>query len=224
MIKQHLIITFLISFSTLLIAQVPVREEPMHKPVFENKYIRVLDVWIQPGDTSLYHVHDTPSLFVAFENTLIGNQLLGSEPVMDKFESGQTWYDSFAKPKTHRVWNRDKSPVHVDDIEILTNAPISLTDTNKLLPLKLIGDYQKARTYNLNLSPNENLTFRINQNPIVIFSYKGRVDVKDSSAATNLTEHIVKKGSFQWIDHGSTVILKNQNNENMNGYIYEIKQ
>src|SRR3954463_13842985 len=41
---------------------VPVVEEPMHKPVFENEYVRVIDVQVPPGATTLYHIHVIPSI------------------------------------------------------------------------------------------------------------------------------------------------------------------
>ena len=38
-------------------AQIPVSIEPRHHKVFENEYVRVLDVHIVPGDTTLFHKH-----------------------------------------------------------------------------------------------------------------------------------------------------------------------
>ena len=58
-------------------AQVAVREEPRHHPVLQNKYIRLLDVWLPPGDTTLYHIHETPSVFVILSHTITGAQIKG---------------------------------------------------------------------------------------------------------------------------------------------------
>jgi hypothetical protein len=32
-----------------------VRNEPRHHNVFENEFARILDVYLAPGDTTLYH-------------------------------------------------------------------------------------------------------------------------------------------------------------------------
>ena len=57
-------------------AQVPVREEPHHKPVLENDYVRLLDVHIKPGDTTLYHIHAAPSVIVHITKSTIGIQVM----------------------------------------------------------------------------------------------------------------------------------------------------
>ena len=44
--------------SAAIAAQVPVTEEPRHRVTFANTELRILDVNIPPGDTSLEHRHD----------------------------------------------------------------------------------------------------------------------------------------------------------------------
>ncbi|HEX3080985.1 MAG TPA: hypothetical protein VHQ04_11000, partial [Puia sp.] len=61
---------FWISFASCLLlgilcrSQVPVSQEPLHHKVLENNHLRLLDVHIPPGDTSMFHIHATPSVFV----------------------------------------------------------------------------------------------------------------------------------------------------------------
>jgi len=74
--KIYYILCMFLSVSSF--AQVPVREEPRHKPVIVNEYFRVLDVNIPPGDTTLYHVHETPSLFLKFTSTYVASQVRDS--------------------------------------------------------------------------------------------------------------------------------------------------
>ncbi|MGK2961823.1 MAG: hypothetical protein ACSLFK_06695 [Gemmatimonadaceae bacterium] len=45
-------------------APIPVHAEPRHRMVWEAGSIRVLDVQVPPGDTSLYHIHDAPILYI----------------------------------------------------------------------------------------------------------------------------------------------------------------
>src|SRR4029077_12311496 len=55
-------------------AQVPVREEPHHKTVLLNNYIRLIDVHLNPHDTTMYHIHATPSVIVFISRSLMGTQ------------------------------------------------------------------------------------------------------------------------------------------------------
>ena len=120
-IKLTALLTILLFCSIAARAQVPVREEPRHKPVIQNKYIRLLDVWIPPGDTSLFHIHSTPSLFLHFTDRNIASQIKGKDWVNEKTMAGKTWYRSFVNDTLiHRVSNVDSLPFHVTDIEILS--------------------------------------------------------------------------------------------------------
>jgi len=60
-------------------APVPVHREPHHRLAFEQGPVRVLDVQIAPGDTSQYHIHDTPILYVPVSVSQTEAQVLGRE-------------------------------------------------------------------------------------------------------------------------------------------------
>ena len=58
------------------LAQVPVSQEPKHHNVFENSFVRVLDVHLLPGDTSLFHKHETPSVFIVLNPVKTGSEVI----------------------------------------------------------------------------------------------------------------------------------------------------
>src|SRR5687767_7354840 len=76
-------------------SQVQVSKEPRHKPVLQNEYVRLLDVWLPPGDTTFYHIHSTPSLFLYLTSNRTSSQVLGGEWVHDSAIAGKAWYRSF---------------------------------------------------------------------------------------------------------------------------------
>jgi quercetin dioxygenase-like cupin family protein len=43
---------------------VPVEQEPHHRWIFENQYVRVLDVVLAPGESTLFHTHSHDSIAV----------------------------------------------------------------------------------------------------------------------------------------------------------------
>ena len=129
--KKATFITALIFFSCTLSAQVQVSKEPRHKNVLENKYVRLLDVKMQPGDTTMFHIHSTPSVFVHFTNTVVCSQIKGKEWKKDKNTEGNASFRSFVNDTlVHRVSNCDTVPFHVTDIEIL--SPRSEEHTSEL--------------------------------------------------------------------------------------------
>ena len=129
-------------------AQVQVRNEPRHHNVFENKYFRVLDVKIPPHDTTLQHIHSTPSVILFFSNTVTATQLKGQGWVKSTSVAGTALYRDFAKDTTiHRVSNWDTVPYHVTDIELL--SAYKPNDGSKPLPFTLLFDAEKAFAYRL---------------------------------------------------------------------------
>src|ERR1700738_3886431 len=97
--------TFLLIVTLSCRAQIQVSKEPRHHNVFENTWVRILDVRIPSGDTSLMHEHSTPSVFLVLSKTKTGSQVL-VEPDKIHLTEGNIWFEGFYdKPRIHRVWN-----------------------------------------------------------------------------------------------------------------------
>src|SRR6516225_5104296 len=90
------------------VSAVPVSKEPHHRFKFENEFVRVYDVLVEPGDATLYHTHSSDYVLVNLTNTKLKAQTLGS-PSMDlPVTVGQTVFTR--APITHRVVNPDTVP------------------------------------------------------------------------------------------------------------------
>src|SRR5262245_4537495 len=57
-------------------AEVPVDQEPQHKVVFKNDYVRVLDATLPPGYVTLNHRHDIDNVSVTMSNGRDGEAAL----------------------------------------------------------------------------------------------------------------------------------------------------
>jgi hypothetical protein len=103
-------------------SQVPVRQEPLHYNIFENAWLRVLDVHIPPGDTTQFHKHETPSVFIVLNQVKTGSQVIQEEQTSTALRGDSSIsFESFATtPRIHRVWNEDSTEFHVMDIELLS--------------------------------------------------------------------------------------------------------
>ena len=60
-------------------AYVEVRDEPRHRRRFENRFVRVYDVLIPPGDTTLYHRHTEDTLYVAVNEATVRDRTFGED-------------------------------------------------------------------------------------------------------------------------------------------------
>lgn len=208
-----------IFYSSANIAQVPVREEPRHKKVIENRYIRLLDVWIRPGDTTQFHIHATPSLFLYFTNTLVCSQIKGKDWVTAKNTAGNASYRSFDNDTlVHRVSNCDTVPFHVTDIEILSSYKPD--KASEPLPFTVLFDNEKAIAYRLSNSSLTNQIFS-GRGPIVAELVAG--DEVICHNTINKRSTIIKTGKYLYIEPGSSFYFAAKENKEIYMVLFEIK-
>jgi quercetin dioxygenase-like cupin family protein len=209
----------LLLYSSATTAQVPVSKEPRHKKVIENKYIRLLDVWIKPGDTTQFHIHATPSLFLHFTNTAVCSQIKGKDWVTAKNTAGNASYRSFVNDTlVHRVSNCDTVPFHVTDIELL--SPYQPATQLNPLPFTALFDNEKAIAYRLS---NSSLTNQIisGRGPMVAELVTG--DEVICYNTINKRSTIIKKGKYLYIEPGSSFYFASKENKEINMVLFEIK-
>ncbi|HUG27407.1 MAG TPA: hypothetical protein VMK53_03850 [Gemmatimonadales bacterium] len=116
-----------------LVAQgpVPMHQEPRHRLVLTHNHLRVMDVKIHPGDTTLFHVHDVPALYVAVSTSPVDLQLLtgtwgGTHPAADPGRKpGDVSVDTsyLHQPITHRVTNVGSRLFNLIAVTTSTIAP-----------------------------------------------------------------------------------------------------
>ena len=95
---------------------VPVFEEPRHHLIVDTPTLRILDIQIPPGDTTLFHMHNSAMIYVPISSSRTRNQNLGEEwpapsaaapapaaPTRPGRINGGANY--VEKPTTHRVNN-----------------------------------------------------------------------------------------------------------------------
>ena len=100
---------------------VPVQDEPHHHWIFENQYVRVLDVVLLPGESTLFHTHFHDNVAVRLSDSTIQNQGVGKDwDSPTRVQPGQVSFNAGAQhPYTHRVKNAGATTFRVMDIELL---------------------------------------------------------------------------------------------------------
>jgi hypothetical protein len=217
--KQVLLLSVIAIISPAASSQVPVSEEPLHKPVLKNKYIRLLDVWLQPGDTTQFHIHATPSLFVHLSSAETASQIKGEEWVKGRAVPGEAWFRSFT-PDTliHRVANVDTRVFHVNDIEIVSAFDTS-KKTIKPLPFPVLFENEWATAYKLT---NQNINGKIvrSRGPLIVELATGsRVMFNDTNT---LHPREIKTGEYFYVEPGTSFYF-NSATGNIKMIVFEIK-
>jgi quercetin dioxygenase-like cupin family protein len=99
---------------------VPVEQEPHHHVIFENQYVRVLDVIVKPGETTLFHKHSLDNVAVHLSDATIKHQSPGQDWIEAPVKEGAVGFAAGTKqPYTHRITNAGATLFHVLDIEVL---------------------------------------------------------------------------------------------------------
>jgi hypothetical protein len=201
-------------------AQVQVRYEPRHKNVIENKYFRVLDVNIPPHDTTLQHIHSTPSVILMFTSTITAQQLKGQSWVKGPSVAGSAFYRDFSKDTViHKVSNWDTVPYHVTDIELL--SAYHPNDGRKPLPFTLLFNEQKAFAYRLTDSSITKGQVINNRGPMIAGLVAGD-DVILHDTKNNSSIYI-KPGKETYIEPATSFYLTKTGKKEINLVLFEIK-
>jgi len=99
---------------------VPVDKEPHHHFVFQNQYVRVLDVLFPAGEASLFHTHSNDNVGIPISGDKTQSQPYGGEwtEVQDVKPGQAGLRKARGQAYTHRVRSAGKLPFHVIDVEI----------------------------------------------------------------------------------------------------------
>lgn len=201
---------------------VPARDEPKHKVVFENNYVRVIDVQIPVGTETLYHVHDIASVMVYLTQSSNESQTLGEATWTPRSttrgDSRHAAYD--VKPLTHHVRNRGTTLFRVYDIELL-HAPaartaFALPDTTAL---RVQWQEKKARSLTLKLAPGAHITAPVSPCAYLFVGIAGVLTVSPTSGVVRK----VQPQEFHFQPAQSGFVLSNGGKEALEAVVLELR-
>jgi hypothetical protein len=135
---------------------VPVYQEPMHRLVYRNPMVRILDVRIPAGDTTAYHVHAAPMVGIVVQDARIWSQVPGAPPGPARTPPAPSVFTNWTQPLpyTHRVGNADSVPLHYVVAEWVGRSggevpPLPADDDRKL-----VEEGPTVRVYQITLEPH----------------------------------------------------------------------
>lgn len=189
----------------------PVYEEPRHRLVFENDQAMILNVYIPPGDVSLYHEHRIDLLYVTISGTTVWAQPLGGDRREAKVKTGDLRFssDNHELPHVHRVGNIGLTPFHVVGVGI--KDEISGRDTpveGDTSGMTLDQAKPHADVYRIQLGPGMKTGMHTHNLPFAAVNL-----TSGKLLAENGEEISAKAGEFHWYEGGLSHRYENTGDE-----------
>lgn len=188
-------------------AAVPVEKEPNHRTVFENDYIQAFRVTLEPGKTTLMHVHAHDDGAVRLSDATTASEIPGKPPGAP--ETARPGYvtarDNDAHPLTHRVLNVGATVFDVVDVQALGRPPGPETEP----VAKPAAENARMRIYRYELAPGEASATHTHRRPYLMIAATD-VNLLMASPDGRSIQHSVKAGDMHWVDTEVTHSLGNR--------------
>jgi quercetin dioxygenase-like cupin family protein len=210
--------TLLITLSVLVIipiavlsqsnsAQSPVeiKGEPRHHPKFENEFVKIWDVTVPGGDSTLWHAHRNDNVVVTLAPAKLHIETLGRDPVDAEWKFGEVRFSKATY--IHRAMNVGTTAFHNFTIELLkpasTNPPTLASEAAR----EPVLENDRVRVYRLSLAPGEAIATHTHPFPgVVVTMTATEIEV---TADGKSVRHPVKENDVSWRAGGVTHSIKN---------------
>jgi len=183
---------------------VPVFEEPLHRLVLERPEARVLDVQMEPDDTSLFHIHAHDIFFAVVDGSRVWSESSTGGVAHVTWNAGYLVDNiqySFGS-KVHRVGNDGDRPFRLIAIENLGDP--TCLDSLEMGRVGLLGEPAvedvRFRAYQNALEPGDSVASHVHIYPLLILqSTVGQILVTSGGLDAPLS---LGKGEWHWVDSG----------------------
>ena len=133
--------------------------EPRHHPKFENEFVRVWDVTVPAGDTTLWHIHRNDNVVVTLgDDASLRIETVGAAPAEVKWKFGDVRFGKATY--VHRAMNIGTTPFHNMTIEILKSPVGSAEAAKPKEPIirAPVLENDRVRVYRVTLEPGQSTT------------------------------------------------------------------
>ena len=197
---------------------VPVHEEPRHRLLYDNERqaVRVLELFIPPGDTTMYHRHSSPIFYVTLQDSALRTQEPGAEWQtlrMRNLEPGTVrTNDSYVgQPLTHRVSNSGARTAR--SILILNEGEQAAANSTVSLPGVAGIDSKWFRQSRIELGGGEELAWDGAAGVLVLVLISDtHVTVTGSSDSQQKTG-LSHPGNYEVVNAGHGLSIRNHSRE-----------
>jgi hypothetical protein len=181
--------------------QVPAIREPHHFVKLDNKYVRVLDVTVEPFSGTLYHIHENPYFWISIGAATLRGQTLGSNEII-KIEpaDGEVRYSPVI---THRVGNIAATSFRNITVQIQGKDDVSPAGAFLANPrpagyhAKPAFENELVRVERLVLEPNQSTgRYVLPRSGMWIAAHDGSISIERHGQPPQRLD--VRAGDFEW--------------------------
>ncbi|MBP7608105.1 MAG: cupin domain-containing protein [Steroidobacteraceae bacterium] len=210
-VAESLCLCWLVLCGTTASAQpvVAIEQEPAHRLVLQNDFVRVFEVGLPPGEDSLWHVHRHDGISVRLADAAIEDEPENGRTESFRLRRGELAYGATPAARTHRVRNVGATTFHNIYIELLTDHDVGRDRTAAAASARLVEfENDRVRALRRILAPGESTAMHTHaSNGVAVLVTAGRLEISAPAGAARTSD--VKAGAVQWIDAGTTHSLKN---------------
>lgn len=198
--------------------KVPVHQEPHHHLIHDSATVRLLDIQIPPGSTTLFHTHDTAILYVPIARSQTRSQSWGEEwsgggAVAPAAAAGperpgrvNSVITYVEKPFTHRVNNVGGSLFRLFGIANRTAGANGAADDVSGLSAKPELENQWYRAHRVVLKPGEATSPHRHAMPVVLVMQTAGTAVSESPAWSPVNG----PGDYAWHTGSADHVVSNR--------------
>jgi mannose-6-phosphate isomerase-like protein (cupin superfamily) len=205
---------------------VPVESAPFHLEVFENEYVRFLNVLIPPGKVGAYHRHSIDFAFLILESTdRLEITVLDKPMALAPLKTGQVVFGGYSKaPLIHQVANAGQGSFHVNGIEIFDSQPGRFSPSTRadVPAYTSVLDNERVRGWRLVLQPGESAAAITQTAPGIRMVVQGG-DTVESVRDEPDHELNLGRGDFVWQAAGTTRAVRNVGTSPVEWVEFELK-
>lgn len=200
--------------------EVDITREPHHHLVFENKLVRVFDVTVPPGETTLIHRHNHDYVYVTLGAADLDNRVEGKPPARVQLQDGETRFldGNFA----HAVRDLASTPFRNITVELLEDAKTrdepspwdSGKNEDRSLQILSGGTQQvlfvkdAARVSEIELQPGGAIPRHHHNGPHLVVAVTD-LDMRSDVEGKGASPATLKVGDARWVEGGFTHTLTN---------------
>ena len=186
---------------------VAIEQEPAHRLVLQNPHVRVFDVWLPPGEDSLWHVHRHDGISVRLADATIADQPEDGPAETFRLRRGAVAYGATPTARTHLVRNVGETTFHNIYIELLTDHDVG-KGRAPASARRAEFENDRVRALRRILAPGESTDMHTHTSSgVAVLVTAGRLEISSPERAARTSD--VNAGAVQWIDSGTTHSLKN---------------
>lgn len=182
MVRTAAAAVFALYCGTFPLAQepVPVSEEPHHKRVMYTAHLRMFEILVPPGTTTLDHAHDRDVAVVALGATTIRTRLAGQdwEAPRSYVPGGINLVAYTGTSAAHAMENVGKTPYRVFAVENMRETGWTMPRIIEAAATELLQQSRAFAVYEVRLSTSTPQTNHVHQQPTVVILLSGSVGVQ----------------------------------------------